>query len=132
MGHLVVLVCHLWLTLSQQLDRDKMPLLDAAVSLQGLFGPVMEQMRRTFEATQKSADAKKMLPQRKDSTGPAASPLSSWPWHQHRPCRQQSPSPVQQHAALQHPQGGQKQQQQRGWKQGRAQFSSCPGSQGHL
>lgn len=47
MGDLLVLVHHLWLTLSQLPDK-KVLLLDAP---QGLFGPVMEQTRERFEAT---------------------------------------------------------------------------------
>lgn len=79
MGHLVVLR-HLWLTLPQLPDKEKVPLLDALTSPQGLSGPVMEQMREKFEATQKSAEAPKtFLPRCKASTAPAPPPPAAAP-----------------------------------------------------
>lgn len=59
MGPLVVLVRHPWLTLSQLPDKEKMLMLDVPLSLQGLFGLVMEQMQERFETTKNSDDALK-------------------------------------------------------------------------
>lgn len=93
MGHLVVLR-HLWLTLPQLPDKEKVPLLDALTSPQGLSGPVMEQMREKFEATQKSAEAPKtFLPRCKASTAPAPPPPAASPCSSRPTSTSTSPAP---------------------------------------
>lgn len=60
MGHLVVLVRHLWLILSTRPEKKKVMMLDASLSIERLFGHSMQNMRQRFEATQKSTDVLKM------------------------------------------------------------------------
>ncbi|KAI2644409.1 Platelet glycoprotein V [Labeo rohita] len=57
MASLVVLVRHLWLTLTEVKDTDKVPFLDALVSPTGLFGPVVEGFAKRFSAAQKTSKA---------------------------------------------------------------------------
>ncbi|XP_016313464.1 contactin-3-like [Sinocyclocheilus anshuiensis] len=54
MASLVVLECHLWLTLTEMKDADKIPFLDAPVSPKGLFGPAVEGFAVRFTEAQKS------------------------------------------------------------------------------
>lgn len=53
MGSLVVLQCHLWLTLTEMRDMDKSPLLDAHVNPQGLFGDAVGAFSEKFSEQQK-------------------------------------------------------------------------------
>ncbi len=55
MASLVVLECHLWLTLTEIKDADKVPFLDAPISPNGLFGPAVKGFTERFTEAQKSS-----------------------------------------------------------------------------
>ncbi len=57
MSILVVLECHLWLTLTEMKEKDKVPFLDAPVSSNSLFGPAVEGFAERFTEAQKSSQA---------------------------------------------------------------------------
>ncbi|KAL0147865.1 hypothetical protein M9458_056824 [Cirrhinus mrigala] len=57
MASLVVLERHLWLTLTEIKDADKVPFLDAPISPTGLFGPSVEGFAERFSAAQKTSQA---------------------------------------------------------------------------
>ncbi|ROL48835.1 hypothetical protein DPX16_22354 [Anabarilius grahami] len=54
---LVVLECHLWLTLTEIKDTDKAVFLDSPVSPTGLFGPDVDGFPERFTAAQKLSQA---------------------------------------------------------------------------
>ncbi|KAL0161520.1 hypothetical protein M9458_045245, partial [Cirrhinus mrigala] len=69
MASLVVLERHLWLTLTEIKDADKVPFLDAPISPTGLFGPSVEGFAERFSAAQKTSQAMQhFLPKRSSST----------------------------------------------------------------
>ncbi|KAI2646366.1 Titin [Labeo rohita] len=57
MTSLVVLERHLWLTLTEIKDADKVPFLDAPLSPTGLFGPAVNGFAERFSAAQKTSQA---------------------------------------------------------------------------
>ncbi|KAL1248884.1 hypothetical protein QQF64_022202 [Cirrhinus molitorella] len=57
MASLVVLERHLWLSLTEIKDADKVPFLDSPVSPTGLFGPAVEGFAERFTAVQKTSHA---------------------------------------------------------------------------
>ncbi len=57
MASLVVLERHLWLTLTEIRDADKVPFLDSPVYLTGLFGPAVEEFAERFTVVHKSSQA---------------------------------------------------------------------------
>ncbi len=61
MASLVVLERHLWLTLTEIKDADKVPFLDAPVSPTGLFGPAVEGFAEHFTEAQKSSQAMRLV-----------------------------------------------------------------------
>ncbi len=68
MASLVVLEHHLWLTLTEIKDAEKVPFLDAPISPSGLFGPVVEGFAERFTEAQKSSQAMRhFLPKRSSS-----------------------------------------------------------------
>ncbi len=70
MTSLVVLESHLWLTLTEIKDADRVSFLDAPISLSGLFGPVVEGFAERFTEAQKASQAMRhFLPKR---SSPAA------------------------------------------------------------
>ncbi len=54
MASLVVLERHLWLTLTEIKDADKVSFLDAPISPSGLFGPAVEGFAECFTEAQKA------------------------------------------------------------------------------
>ncbi|KAL0173136.1 hypothetical protein M9458_033447, partial [Cirrhinus mrigala] len=89
MASLVVLERHLWLTLTEIKDTDKVPFLDAPISPTGLFGPSVEGFTERFSAAQKTSQAmaasgrpKPTPPQqpvRPASTAPSATAAAAQP-----------------------------------------------------
>ncbi len=57
MSSLVVLERHLWLTMTEMKEVDKVPFLDAPVSSGSLFGPAVEGFAEHFTEAQKSSQA---------------------------------------------------------------------------
>ncbi|KAL0192436.1 hypothetical protein M9458_010732, partial [Cirrhinus mrigala] len=57
MASLVVLERHLWLTLTEIKDADKVPFLHAPISPTGLFGPSVQGFAERFSAAQKTSQA---------------------------------------------------------------------------
>ncbi len=57
MASLVVLECHLWLTLMEIKDADMVSFLDAPISPSGLFGPAVEGFAECFTEAQKASQA---------------------------------------------------------------------------
>lgn len=93
-GHLVVLVRHLWLALSHL--PEKVTILDAPLSPEYLFGPSMQDMRERFKTTQKSMDMFKT------STPPPADQAQTRPClnvGRRRAALWQSPSPWLSHSS---------------------------------
>ncbi|KAI2663140.1 ORF V: Enzymatic polyprotein [Labeo rohita] len=75
-----VLERHLWLTLTEIKDADKVPFLDAPISPTGLFGPSVEGFAERFSAAQKSSQAMRhFLPKRSSSTAASGRPKSAPP-----------------------------------------------------
>ncbi len=65
---LVLLERHLWLTLMEMKEADKIPFLDAPVSSNSLFGPAVEGFTERFKEAQKSSQAMRhFLPKRTSS-----------------------------------------------------------------
>ncbi len=68
MFSLVVLERHLWLTLTEMKEADKVPFLDAPVSSGNLFGPAVEGFAERFTEAQKLSQAMRhCLPKRASS-----------------------------------------------------------------
>ncbi len=68
MSSLVVLERHLWLTLTEMKEADKVPFLNAQVSSNSLFGPAVEGFAERFTEAQKSSQAMRhFLPKRASS-----------------------------------------------------------------
>ncbi len=57
MSNLIVLDCHLWLTMTEMKEAEKIPFLDAPVSSGSLFGPAVEGFTERFTEAQKSSQA---------------------------------------------------------------------------
>ncbi len=77
MASLVVFERHLWLTLTEMKDADKIPFLDSPVSPTGLFGPAVEGLVERFTAAQKSSQAMRhFLPKRSSSAAGSSRPRS--------------------------------------------------------
>ncbi len=78
MASIVVLERHLWLTLTEIKDADKVPFLDSPVSPTGLFGPAVEGFAERFTAAQKSSQAMRhFLPKRSSSAAGSSRPRSA-------------------------------------------------------
>ncbi len=78
MGNLVLLDCHLWLTLTELKDSEKTALLDAPVNPSGLFGAaVVTFTERFIEAQKQSKAISHFLPKRAGAKPPVHSRSSS-------------------------------------------------------
>lgn len=104
MSTLVVQECHIWLSLADMRDTDKVRFLNASVSQTGLFGDAVENLAQQVLAAQKQTEAiRHILPRR-----PAAAstlPTAAVPQPAH--CRGQSPATATAHAShLQQPPSG--------------------------
>ncbi|KAL0148616.1 hypothetical protein M9458_056056 [Cirrhinus mrigala] len=75
MASLVVLERHLWLTLTEIKDADKVPFLDAT----GLFGPAVEGFTEYFSAVQKTSQAMQHFLPKRSSSAAASGRLKSVP-----------------------------------------------------
>ncbi|KAI2645948.1 hypothetical protein H4Q32_025302 [Labeo rohita] len=86
MASLVVLERHLWLTLTEIKDADKVPFLDAPISPTGLFGPSVEGFAERFSAAQKTSQAMRhFLPKRSSSMAASGRPKPTPPQQPVRP-----------------------------------------------
>ncbi len=75
MASLVVLERHLWLMLTEIKDANKVSFLDAPISPNGLFGPVVEGFAERFTEAQKASQAMQhFLPKRSSSTAASSHP----------------------------------------------------------
>ncbi len=87
MSSLIVLECHLWLTMTEMKEADKVPFFDAQVLSGSLFGPAVEGFAECFTEAQKSSQAMQhFLPKCTSSSSassrpiPAAKPTPTTPW----------------------------------------------------
>ncbi|KAI2646291.1 Platelet glycoprotein V [Labeo rohita] len=86
MANLAVLERHLWLTLTEIKDADKVPFLDAPVSPTGLFGPSVDGFAERFSAAQKTSQAMRhFLLKRSSSTAASGRPKPAPPQQYARP-----------------------------------------------
>ncbi|KAL0192323.1 hypothetical protein M9458_010619, partial [Cirrhinus mrigala] len=75
MANLVLLERHLWLTLTEIKDADKVPFLDVPLTPTGLFGPAVEGFAECFSAAQKTSQAMRhFLPKHSSSTAASSRP----------------------------------------------------------
>ncbi len=75
MSSLIVLERHLWLTMMEMKEADKVPFLDAPVSSGSLFGPDVEGFSERFTEAQKSSQAMRhFLPKRTSSSAGSSCP----------------------------------------------------------
>ncbi len=78
MASLVVLERHLWLTLTEIKDTDKVSFLDAPISPSGLFGPAVEGFAERFTEAQKASQAMRhFLPKRSSSAAAQSRPKTA-------------------------------------------------------
>ncbi|KAL0161810.1 hypothetical protein M9458_041206, partial [Cirrhinus mrigala] len=86
MASLVMLERHLWLTLTEIKDADKVPFLDAPISPTDLFGPSVEGFAERFSAAQKTSQAMRhFLPKRSSSRAASGRPKPTPPQQPVRP-----------------------------------------------
>ncbi len=77
MSNLIVLDCHLWLTMTEMKEAEKVPFLDAPVSSGSLFVPAMEGFAERFAEAQKSSQVMlHFLPKRTSSCSASSHPKS--------------------------------------------------------
>ncbi len=74
MASLVVLEHHLWVTLTEIKDADRVSFLDAPISPSGLFGPAVEGFAERFTEAQKVSQAMQHFPPKRSSPAAAQSP----------------------------------------------------------
>ncbi len=75
MSSLIVLERHLWLTMTEMKEADKVPFLDAPVLSGSLFGPAVEGLAERFTEAQKSSQAMQhFLPKRTSSSAASSRP----------------------------------------------------------
>ncbi len=83
MASLVVLERHLWLTLTEIKDADRVSFLDAPISTSGLFGPAVEGFAERFTEAQRASQAMQhFLPKRSSpaaGTAPTQQPAKPAP-----------------------------------------------------
>ncbi len=78
MASLVVLERHLWLTLTEIKDVDKVSFLDATIYPSGLFGPAVEGFAEHFTEAQKASQAMRhFLPKRSSSAAAQSRPKTA-------------------------------------------------------
>ncbi len=75
MSSLIVFERHLWLTMKEIKEANKVPFLDTPVSLGSLFGPAVEGFAERFTEAQKSSQAMQhFLPKRTSSSSAFSRP----------------------------------------------------------
>ncbi len=75
MSSLIVLECHLWLTMMEMKEEDKVSFLDAPVSSGSLFGPAVKGFAERFTEAQKSSQAMRhFLPKHTSSSSASSHP----------------------------------------------------------
>ncbi len=74
MASLVVLERHLWLTLTEIKDADRVSFLDAPISPSGLFGPAVKGFAERFTEAQKASQAMRHFLPKRSSPAAAQSP----------------------------------------------------------
>ncbi len=78
MSSLIMLERHLWLTMTEMKEADKIPFLDAPVSSGSLFGPAVEGFAECFTEAQKSSQAMRhFLPKCTSSFSASSRPKSA-------------------------------------------------------
>ncbi len=112
MASLVVLERHLWLTLTEIKDADRVSFLDAPISPSGLFGPAVKGFAERFTQAQKASQAMRhFLPKRsspaaaqsRPRTAPTQQPVKPAPAvFAPQPARTQQPR-GRSHSARRHP-----------------------------
>ncbi len=76
MSSLIVLECHLWLTMTEMKEADKVPFFDAQVLSGNLFGPAVEGFAECFTEAQKSSQAMQhFLPKCTSSSSASSRPI---------------------------------------------------------
>ncbi len=103
MASLVVLERHLWLTLTEIKDADRVSFLDAPISPSGLFGPAVEGSAERFTEAQKGSQAMRHFLPKRSSPAAAQSRPRTAPTQQprgrsrsarrHPPPKRQGPDP---------------------------------------
>ncbi len=79
MASLVVLERHLWLTLTEIKDADRVSFLDAPISPSGLFGPAVEGFAERFTEAQNASQAMRHFPLSRPRTAPTQQPAKPAP-----------------------------------------------------
>ncbi len=75
MSSLIVFECHLWLTMTEMKEADKIPFLDTLVLSGSLFGPAVEGFAERFMEAQKSSQAMQhFLPKHTSSSATSSCP----------------------------------------------------------
>ncbi len=78
MSSLIILERHLWLTMTEMKEADKIPFLDAPFSSGSLFGPAVEGFAECFTEAQKSSQAMRhFLPKCTSSSSASSRPKSA-------------------------------------------------------
>ncbi len=73
MSSLIVLECHLWLTIMEMKEAVKVPFLDTPVSSGSLFGPAVEGFAECYTEAQKTSQAMRHFPSKRTSSSSATS-----------------------------------------------------------
>ncbi len=75
MSSLIVLECHLWLTITEMKEAVKVPFLDTPLSSGSLFGPAVEGFAECYTEAQKTSQAMRhFLPKRTSSSSATSHP----------------------------------------------------------
>ncbi len=82
MSSLIVLERHLWLTMTEMKEADKVPFLDATVLSGSLFGSAVEGFAEHFTEAQKSSQAMRHFLPKRTSSSSASSPPRPAPTQQ--------------------------------------------------
>ncbi len=77
MSSLVELECHLWLTMTEMKEADKVPFLNASVSSGSLFGPAVEGFAERFTEAQKLSQAMRNFLPKRTSSAASSHPKSA-------------------------------------------------------
>ncbi len=78
MSSLIMLEHHLWLTMTEMKEVDKIPFLDAPISSGSLFGPAVKGFAERFTEAQKSSKAMRhFLPKRTSTSSASSCPKSA-------------------------------------------------------
>ena len=93
MGSAVATQRSLWLSLAKLSDREKAPLLDAPVSVQGVFGEAVVTMAARFEEQQKSREVFQAWMPRSSGPGETSSSGHTTPVPGQKRSGFRSPSP---------------------------------------